>query len=96
MTTPDADTFALKTAAWSEVDAPDLPWQPPRRAATAPGSGSSVLAATYRPTSTPVAARAGRWPNSATAVWHSGLVKAEAAATEFAPTVRVTDRYQTS
>jgi predicted dehydrogenase len=90
MSTPDADTYALKTQTLAEVAAPDLPYQPPMPRTYRPrigviGAGGIVAAHldAYRTAGWDVAA-----------ICNRTLAKAEAAARGFAPHARVTDRYQ--
>ncbi|MFN5996142.1 MAG: Gfo/Idh/MocA family protein [Paracoccaceae bacterium] len=90
MSEPDADTYALKSAALAEVAAPDLPYQPPTPRAYRPcigviGAGGIVSAHldAYRTAGWEVAA-----------ICNRTLAKAEAKAAEFAPKARVTDRWE--
>jgi predicted dehydrogenase len=90
MSTPDADTYALKTQALPEVAAPDLPYQPPMPRAYHPrigiiGAGGIVSAHldAYRTAGWEVAA-----------ICNRTLAKAEAAARDFPPSARATDRYE--
>ncbi|MFN6006941.1 MAG: Gfo/Idh/MocA family protein [Paracoccaceae bacterium] len=90
MSEPDADTYALKSAALAEVAAPDLSYQPPTPRAYRPcigviGAGGIVSAHldAYRTAGWEVAA-----------ICNRTLAKAEAKAAEFAPKARVTDRWE--
>lgn len=90
MTTPDADTYALKTRAQASIPAPDLPWQPPMPRAYRPrialiGAGGIAAAHldAYRSAGWTVAAIASR-----------SLDKAAARAAEFFPDARVTTDVQ--
>ena len=90
MSTPDADTYALKTTALAEVDAPDLPYLPPMPRSYRPrigiiGAGGIVSAHLD-------AYRSAGW--EVAAICNRTRPKAEAAAHEFAPAATVTDRYQ--
>lgn len=90
MSEPDADSYALKSATLAEVAAPDLPYQPPMPRAYRPrigviGAGGIVAAHldAYRTAGWEVAA-----------ICNRTVAKARAKADEFAPTARVTDRWQ--
>lgn len=90
MSEPDADTYALKSAAVAEVAAPDLPWQPPMPRAYRPrigliGAGgiSGAHLDAYRTAGWQVAAIASR-----------SLPRAQARAQEFGLQAHVTDRVQ--
>jgi predicted dehydrogenase len=90
MTTPDAGTYALKSAALADVAAPDLPYLPPMPRDYRPrigviGAGGSVAAHldAYRTAGWEVAA-----------ICNRSITKAAARAQEFAPGARITDRYQ--
>jgi predicted dehydrogenase len=90
MSEPDADTYALKSAALAEVPAPALPYQPPMPHSYRPrigviGAGGIVSAHldAYRTAGWEVAAICNRTRS-----------KAEAKAAEFAPKARVTDRWE--
>lgn len=90
MSEPDADSYALKSAALREVAAPDLPYQPPMPRSFQPrigmiGAGGIVSAHldAYRTAGWEVAA-----------ICNRTLSKAEAKAAEFAPQARVTDRWE--
>jgi predicted dehydrogenase len=89
MSTPDADTYALRTATLPEVAAPELPYQPPMPRSYRPrigiiGAGGIVSAHldAYRTAGWEVAAICNRTRE-----------KAEVAARDFAPNARVTDRH---
>lgn len=89
MTTPDADTYALKSLALADMPAPDLPYQPPAPRAYRPrigviGAGGIVAAHldAYRTAGWEVAAICNRTRG-----------KAETAARAFAPAARVSDQY---
>ena len=90
MSTPDADTYALKTAALSVVPAPDLPWQPPAPRHYRPRIG--VIGAGGIVSAHLDAYRTAGW--EVAAICNRTLEKAQAAATAFAPGAWVTDRYQ--
>lgn len=90
MSEPDADTYALKSAAVVAVAAPDLPWQPPMPRAYRPrigliGAGgiSGAHLDAYRAAGWQVAAIASR-----------SLPRAQARAREFGLQAHVTDRVQ--
>ncbi len=90
MSEPDADAYALKTAALPDVSSPDLPYQPPMPRSYRPrigivGAGGIVSAHldAYRTAGWEVAA-----------ICNRTLAKAEAKASEFAPKTRITDRWQ--
>jgi predicted dehydrogenase len=90
MSEPDADTYALKTAALAEVAAPDLPYHPPAPRHYRPrigviGAGGIVAAHLD-------AYRSAGW--EVAAVCNRSRAKADAKAAEFAPKARVTDRYE--
>ena len=90
MTEPAPDTYALKSVVPTDIPAPDLPYRPP-------------MPRTYRPTIGVIGAggivaahldayRTAGW--QVAAICNRTLAKAEAKAAEFAPTARVTDRWQ--
>ena len=88
MTTPDADTYALRSGHAAEVAAPDLPYLPPAPRTYRPrigiiGAGGIVSAHldAYRTAGWEVAA-----------ICNRTLGKAQAAAAAYAPNARVTDR----
>ncbi|WP_137111201.1 Gfo/Idh/MocA family protein [Rhodobacter sp. SY28-1] len=90
MSEPDADSYALKSAALAEIPAPDLPYQPqtprtyrPRIGVIGAGGIVSAHLDAYRSAGWEVAA-----------ICNRTLAKAEAKAAEFAPKARVTDRWQ--
>lgn len=90
MSEPDADSYALKSATLAEVAAPDLPYQPPTPRVYRPrigviGAGGIVAAHldAYRTAGWEVAA-----------ICNRTVEKARAKAAEFAPSARVTDRWQ--
>lgn len=90
MTEPTADTYALKSDALPDIDAPDLPYLPPTSRQYWPrigviGAGGIVAAHldAYRTAGWVVAAICDR-----------SRAKAEARAVEFAPKAMVTDRYE--
>ncbi len=90
MTTPDADTYALKSVAGAEVPAPDLPWQPPMPRSYRPRIGligAGGIAAAHLD-----AYRAAGW--EVAAICSRRLDQARARAAEFAPDARATDRYR--
>jgi predicted dehydrogenase len=90
MSAPDADTYALKSAALDVVAAPDLPYLPPMPRVYRPrigviGAGGIVAAHldAYRTAGWEVAA-----------ICNRTMAKAQARAQEFAPDAWVTDQYQ--
>ncbi|MDZ4088006.1 MAG: Gfo/Idh/MocA family oxidoreductase [Tabrizicola sp.] len=90
MSEPDANSYALKSAALTEVSAPNLPYLPPMPRAYRPrigmiGAGGIISAHldAYRTAGWEVAAICNRTRS-----------KAEAKAAEFAPKARITDRWQ--
>jgi len=90
MSEPDADSYALKSATLAEVAAPDLPYQPPTPRVYRPrigviGAGGIVAAHldAYLTAGWEVAA-----------ICNRTVEKARAKAAEFAPSARVTDRWQ--
>ena len=90
MSEPDADTYALRSAALTQVAAPDLPWQPPmprnyrpRIALIGAGGIASAHLDAYRTAGWEVAA-----------ICNRTLARAEARAAEFAPNASVTNRYE--
>lgn len=90
MSEPDADTYALKSAALAEVAAPDLPYQPPTPRAYHPRIG--VIGAGGIVSAHLDAYRTAGW--EVAAICNRTLAKAEAKAAEFAPKARVTNRWQ--
>lgn len=90
MSVPDADAYALKSAALAEVTAPDLPYQPPMPRAYRPRIG--VIGAGGIVSAHLDAYRTAGW--EVAAVCNRTLAKAEAKAAEFAPQAKVTDRWQ--
>lgn len=90
MTEPDADTYALKSAALPQVAAPDLPYQPPMPRAYRPRIG--VIGAGGIVSAHLDAYRTAGW--KVAAICNRTLSKAEAKAAEFAPKARVTDNWQ--
>ncbi len=90
MSEPDADSYALKSQTLAEIDAPDLPYQPPMPRNYRPrigviGAGGIVAAHLD-------AYRSAGW--EVAAICNRTLPKAEAKAAEFAPAALVTDRWQ--
>lgn len=86
MTTPDADTYALKTRAAARVAAPDLPWQPPMPRSYRPRIaliGAGGIAAAHLD-----AYRAAGWEVAVIA--SRSLDKAASRAAEYFPQARVT------
>ncbi|MCA0271361.1 MAG: Gfo/Idh/MocA family oxidoreductase [Proteobacteria bacterium] len=90
MSAPDADDYALRSAALAEVPAPDLPYQPPMPRYYAPrigvvGAGGIVAAHldAYRTAGWEVAA-----------ICNRSIGKARERVAEFAPQAWVTARYQ--
>ena len=90
MSEPDADTYALKSAALAEVAAPDLPYQPPMPRTYRPRIG--VIGAGGIVSAHLDAYRTAGW--EVAAICNRTRAKAEAKAAEFSPAARVTDRYQ--
>lgn len=90
MSEPDADSYALKSAALAEVTAPDLPYQPPMPRAYRPRIG--VIGAGGIVSAHLDAYRTAGW--EVAAICNRTLAKAQAKAAEFAPSARVTDRWQ--
>ncbi len=90
MTEPDADTYALKSATLAEVAAPVLPYLPPMPRTYRPRIG--VIGAGGIVSAHLDAYRTAGW--EVAAICNRTLAKAEAKAAEFAPTARVTDRWQ--
>ena len=90
MSEPDADSYALKSAALAEVEAPDLPYLPPMPRAYRPRIG--VIGAGGIVSAHLDAYRAAGW--EVAAICNRTLAKAEAKAAEFAPDARVSDRWQ--
>lgn len=90
MSEPDADTYALKSAALPQVAAPDLPYQPPMPRAYRPRIG--VIGAGGIVSAHLDAYRTAGW--EVAAICNRNLSKAEAKAAEFAPKARVTDNWQ--
>lgn len=90
MSTPDADSYALKSAVLAEVPAPDLPYRPPMPRAYRPRIG--VIGAGGIVSAHLDAYRSAGW--EVAAICNRTRAKAEARAAEFAPQTRVTDRWQ--
>ena len=90
MSEPDADTYALKSAALAEVAAPALPYQPPTPRSYRPRIG--VIGAGGIVSAHLDAYRTAGW--EVAAICNRTRAKAEAKAAEFAPNARVTDRWQ--
>ncbi|MES2549946.1 MAG: Gfo/Idh/MocA family oxidoreductase, partial [Pseudomonadota bacterium] len=90
MSEPDADAYALKSAAVWEVAAPDLRYQPPMPRAYRPRIG--VIGAGGIVSAHLDAYRTAGW--EVAAICNRTLSKAEVKAAEFAPRARVTDRWQ--
>ncbi len=90
MSEPDADTYALKSAAVAEVPPPTLPYQPPMPRSYRPRIG--VIGAGGIVSAHLDAYRSAGW--EVAAICNRTLVKAEAKAAEFAPNAHVTDRWQ--
>jgi predicted dehydrogenase len=87
---PGLDTYALKSAALTEIDAPVLPYLPPTPRQYRPRIGligAGGIAAAHLD-----AYRAAGW--EVAAICSRTRVKAEARAKEFAPEAKVTDRYE--
>jgi predicted dehydrogenase len=90
MSEPDADTYALKSAALAEVAAPALPYLPPMPRSYLPRIG--VIGAGGIVSAHLDAYRTAGW--DVAAICNRTLSKAEAKAAEFAPKARVTDRWE--
>jgi predicted dehydrogenase len=90
MSEPDADSYALKSAALADVPAPDLPFEPPLPRAYRPRIG--VIGAGGIVSAHLDAYRSAGW--EVAAICNRTRAKAEAKAAEFAPKARVTDRWQ--
>jgi predicted dehydrogenase len=90
MSEPDADTYALKSAALAEVAAPALPYLPPMPSSYLPRIG--VIGAGGIVSAHLDAYRTAGW--DVAAICNRTLSKAEAKAAEFAPKARVTDRWE--
>lgn len=90
MNEPDADTYALKSAALAEVAAPALPYQPPMPRSYRPRIG--VIGAGGIVSAHLDAYRTAGW--EVAAICNRTLAKAEAKAAEFAPKARVTDGWE--
>ncbi len=90
MSTPNADTYALKTPTLAEVAAPDLPSQPPMPRSYRPRIG--VIGAGGIVSAHLDAYRTAGW--EVAAICNRTLAKAEAAARDYAPDARMTDRYE--
>lgn len=90
MSEPDADTYALKSAALAEVPAPSLPYQPPMPRAYRPRIG--VIGAGGIVSAHLDAYRTAGW--DVAAICNRTRPKAEAKAAEFAPKAGVTDRWE--
>ncbi len=90
MSEPDADSYALKSAALAEVAAPDLPYQPPMPRAYRPRIG--VIGAGGIVSAHLDAYRTAGW--EVATICNRTLSKAEAKAAEFAPKASVTDRWE--
>ncbi len=91
MTTPDADTYALKSADLTQVAAPVLPYQPPaprfyrpRIALVGAGGIASAHLDAYR---------TGGW--EVAAICSRNLSNAQALAAVYAPAARITDSFDT-
>lgn len=90
MSEPDADSYALKSAARAEVAAPALPYQPPMPRAYRPRIG--VIGAGGIVSAHLDAYRTAGW--EVATICNRTLSKAEAKAAEFAPKAHVTDRWE--
>jgi predicted dehydrogenase len=90
MSEPDADSYALKSAALAEVPAPDLAYQPPMPRSYRPRIG--VIGAGGIVSAHLDAYRAAGW--EVAAICNRTRAKAEEKAAEFAPKARVTDRWE--
>jgi predicted dehydrogenase len=90
MSAPDADTYALKSAALAEVPASDLPYRPPMPRAYRPRIG--VIGAGGIVSAHLDAYRTAGWEIAV--ICNRTVAKAAAKAAEYAPNARVTDRWQ--
>lgn len=90
MTTPDADTYALRTAEVGEVAAPSLPYLPPMPRHYRPRIG--LIGAGGIASAHLDAYRTAGW--EVAAICNRTRAKAEALARTYAPKARVTDRYE--
>ena len=90
MTTPDADTYALRSGVLAEVAAPDLAYLPPAPRSYRPRIG--VIGAGGIASAHLDAYRSAGW--EVAAICNRTLAKAAAAALAFAPKARVTDRVE--
>ncbi len=90
MSEPDADTYALKSAALAGVPAPALPYQPPMPRAYRPRIG--VIGAGGIVSAHLDAYRTAGW--EVAAICNRSIGKAQAKAVEFAPKARVTNCWQ--
>jgi predicted dehydrogenase len=90
MSEPDADSYALKTATLPEVAAPDLPYLPPMPRAYRPRIG--VIGAGGIVSAHLDAYRTAGW--EVAAICNRTRAKAEAKSAEFAPSARITDRWE--
>lgn len=90
MSEPDADTYALRSAALAEVPAPDLPYLPPMPRNYRPRIG--LIGAGGIASAHLDAYRTAGW--EVAAICNRTIGKAQAKAAEFAPNARVTDRWQ--
>jgi predicted dehydrogenase len=87
---PDIDTYALKSAALADIQAPDLPYLPPAPRNYRPRIGligAGGIAAAHLD-----AYRSAGW--EVAAICSRTRTKAEARALEFAPAAQVSDRYE--
>lgn len=89
-TTPDIDTYALKSADARHIPAPELPYRPPMPQRYRPKIG--VIGAGGIVASHLDAYRTAGW--EVAAICNRTRAKAEARANEFAPQARVTDRFE--
>jgi predicted dehydrogenase len=89
MSEPDADAYALKSAALAEVLAPDLPYQPPMPRSFRPRIG--VIGAGGIVSAHLDAYRSAGW--DVAAICNRSIEKARVKAAEFAPDARVTESY---
>ena len=90
MTAPDAETYALKSAALAQIAAPDLPYQPPMPRAYRPRIG--LIGAGGIASAHLDAYRTAGW--QVAAICNRTLPKAQALAATFAPDARVTTNPQ--
>lgn len=87
---PDSDTYALKSARVVKIVAPDLPYQPPMPRNYRPNIG--IIGAGGIVASHLDAYRTAGW--NVAAICNRTIAKARSRAQEFAPSAKVTDRFE--